>query len=259
MKNNTLISHHTIGFENNIITDSFLNNVRDSIANDNCDYVEFDVQITFDKKFIIYHDNNITIDGINKPITHLSLKTIQKNHPYIIEMWQLLEIIAGKRKAHVDLKFTSPNYHNETTIYEIVAIREILNYLPVEDIIITTLEDKSVKAIRKWSKNLYPNLLVGLSLGKTLDTNNIAMKTAIYLSEYYASLRLKKCNANLIVARKDLAHKKLLKLGTKMRISVLVWTVDDEQTLKQLMLDERVWMITTNKPDLALSIRDTLN
>ena len=70
--------------------------------------------------------------------------------------------------------------------------------------------------------------------------------------------RCEKAKADFLVA-----HVKLLRVGFLERVRrshhpVFVWTVNEEEMIRKLLLDGRVYAIITDKPDLAVSLRKKL-
>jgi glycerophosphoryl diester phosphodiesterase len=71
--------------------------------------------------------------------------------------------------------------------------------------------------------------------------------------------RCKNSKADFLVA-----HWKLLRVGflgraRRNRKPVIVWTVNDEEMIRKLLRDRRIYAIITDKPDLAVSLRKKLH
>lgn len=103
------------------------------------DYVEFDVQRCADGSLVLAHD------------------PVDVAPPDATTYDEVLEVLAGRGRAHLDLKF-----HDGC----VDAVAHAVGRLGTDRLVVTTLEDRSVTAIRAWSDVHAPALLVGLSLGR---------------------------------------------------------------------------------------------
>ena len=82
----------------------------------------------------------------------------------------VLARIDGRARAHIDLKFTSPDeaYADPGSTHEVAAVRRALEVLGTGYLLVTTNEDKAVRAVRDWADAEGHELLVGLSLGRSV-------------------------------------------------------------------------------------------
>lgn len=224
------------------------------------EFVEFDVQRCKDGTFVLHHDNYVLINGQQRPIGAVDYAELTAAQGEIVTLNEALDILRGKSKAHVDLKFTSPPelYDDPASTYEVEATRLVIEKMGVANCIITTLEDPSVLTVRRWAEHRYPALLVGLSLGRSAEELSPTAALSLRLREIFAERRLRTCRANLIVANKQLAKIRLARLAQKMGLPLLVWTVDEEEELRAWLSDRRAWLVTTNFPRRALAIRESL-
>lgn len=255
-----MVSAHRSGAELDESAENRLPTLRRA-AEGSYDFVEMDVQRCKDGTYILRHDDHITIEGENSPIGSLNFSELQSLEHDIVTLREALEVLEGKSKAHVDLKFTSPDelYEDPASTYEVEAAKIAVEIMGVDQCIITTLEDQSVLAVRRWSQEHHPSLLVGLSLGRSSDGLGRIATARLRLSEIFAARRLKACQANLIVAHKQLAKLTLARLAQKLDVPLLVWTVDDDDELRAWLSDNRAWLVTSNFPRRAVDIRDTLH
>jgi glycerophosphoryl diester phosphodiesterase len=111
--------------------------------------------------------------------------------------------------------------------------------------VITSFNDASLKAI----KDDYPRVQVGLILGK------FKASLRARISEFFPTKRCNEAKANFMVA-----HWKLLRFGFLARAErnekpVFVWTVNEEEMIRKLLQDGRVYAIVTGKVGLAVSLR----
>ena len=247
----SLLSAHKQGVGHNHAAENTIEGI--TAAANICDYVEFDVQRCGDGTFVLHHDGSVLLDGKIRPIEALTYIEFVTATGTTCTLEDACETLRGKAKAHVDLKFTSPKvlYTTPLDTYEVEATQAIVSILGATNAIITTAEDVTVKAVRAWSIDAAPELLVGLSLGKVITHLATREQLKVRISEAFPARRLRRCHANLIVANKVLASISLVRYAARHNFPVLVWTVDDESELKKWLRDDRVWMVTTNFPELA--------
>lgn len=252
-----MISAHRSGAE----LDTAAENRRPTLlraAEASYDFVEFDVQRCKDGVFALYHDDFVIVEGKKRQIESLKYAEVVEIVGEVLTLNEALDILKDRTKAHVDFKFTSPDalYETPAKSYEVEATRLIIDTMGAENCIITTLEDKSVRAVRSWSRVEHPALLVGLSLGRNTAGRGFISTLRVRMSEVFAESRLKKCDANLVVAKKSLAKIRVANVAKRAGFPLLVWTVDSEQELQFWLKDSRAWLVTSNFPQRAREIRD---
>lgn len=254
----TLISAHRCGAG----AEHALENTREAIVlatRLDAEFVEFDVQRTADGVFVLFHDDHIEIDGKNRRLDALTVEQLAAATPQFVRYDEALQILAaaGKR-AHIDLKFVSPDgdYDVPSSTYEVEATAIAIDTIGPDAMIITSLEDRTVRAIRRWIEPVYPDLLVGLSLGRDMSGRRAGERLRTRYAELFPRTRIKDCDANLVVANKTLARLTLARFAAKRALPLLVWTVDEPDELRRWIRDPRTWLVTTNYPRRALEIRD---
>jgi glycerophosphoryl diester phosphodiesterase len=221
------------------------------------DFIEFDVHVTEDRVFVLYHDEIVPFSGSERPMGSLSWDDLRGAHPGVLRLPEALELIRGRAKAHVDFKFVSPreSYADPEQSLEVIATKVVIDTMGVENCIITTLEDDSVEVVRRWSSERYPDLLVGLSLGRKLNGSSSLTRARTRRSELYPDRRIAASRANLVVSDKWLARLRLANWAKRKGLPLLVWTVDAESDLRYWLNDPRAWLVTTNHPALAMRQR----
>ena len=201
--------------------------------------IEFDVRKTKDEVLIAYHDESIH----GRPVKEMSFETIDqmgRDRGFDIPtVEEVLRYTKGKVKLDVELKEEG---------YEKEMVELISRYFEKDQFVVTSFHDASLKII----KENYPHIQVGLILGKS----NASVWTRI--SEFFPAKRCSKANADFIVP-----HWKLLRFGFLARAErnkkpVFVWTVNEEEMIREMLHDRRVWAIVTDRVDLALSLRKKL-
>jgi len=219
-----------------------------------CEYVEFDVQRLADGTLVLFHCDVLNVAGEAVPLGGIDLPTFREWAGHFLLYEDALRILRGRKKAHIDLKFVSPR-DLAGTVWEIEATRRAIEIMGVDDIIVTTLEDESVRLTRAWARSEHPTLLIGLSLGRSAAGMGLGETARLRWREAFPGRRMRACDANLVVANKRLAKLTLGRYARRNRLPLLVWTVDEAKDLRYWLQPNRAWLVTTNRPADALEIR----
>jgi glycerophosphoryl diester phosphodiesterase len=222
------------------------------------EFVEFDVQRCGDGTFVLFHDAVVEIDGSDVPLADLSLDGLFAVVPDILLYDEVLALLAaGGKRAHLDLKFVSPDaaYELTSTTYEVDAVARAVLRLGAANLVVTTLDDRSVKAVRDWADVLGHDLLVGLSLGRGVTGFPVWRQIKVRASEVWPHVRYRQSRANVVVAHHWLARLGVARFARRRRLPLLVWTVNTEDALRHWLRPGRAWLVTTNEPELALRVR----
>ncbi|MDF1602397.1 glycerophosphodiester phosphodiesterase [Nocardioides sp. YIM 152315] len=193
------------------------------------DYVEFDLQRCADGTLVVHHD---PVDA--PPRGALTFD-------------DALDLLTGRSRAHLDVKFVGDGV--------VDAVAHAVARLGTDRLIVTTLDDRSVAAVRDWSDRHAPALLVGLSLGRGVTGSPVLRQIGIRVSELWPGRRYGRSRANLVVAHHWLARLTVARFARRHRLPLLVWTVDTAPSLRHWTRTGRAWLVTTNHPDLALRLR----
>jgi glycerophosphoryl diester phosphodiesterase len=253
-----LISAHRGGAGFDTARENTVEALEAAVVSD-CDYVEFDVQRCKDGVYVLHHDDFVMVNGAAMALADLSFEQFRQLAGNFVLLDDCLNILKGHKKAHVDFKFVSPSalYDDPLLTWEVAATRHIIEQLG-KNAIITTMEDASVQAVRAWSRVNEPELLVGLSLGRDFKNQSLWVAVLGRLSEIFPTRRMIACDANLMVANKRLARLSLARWAKKHRVPLLAWTVNSSRELKYWLKPGRAWLVTSNHPTEALSIRSKL-
>jgi len=203
------------------------------------DYVEFDVRRWPGGGFLISHD----LPGAGAEILGYD---------------ELLETLAGQDiGAHVDLKMRSPAglYDSLGSCYEVEVVRRCLEVVPADCIVVTTGSERAARALRDWADLEAPELLVGLSLGGDVRGHPIWQQIKVRMSELFPGARLRKARVDVVAAHYWLARLTVARWARRHGVRLLVWTVDDTHLLHHWLKPGRAWMVTTNRPDVAVAIQ----
>jgi len=200
------------------------------------DMIEFDVRKTKDEVLIICHNENIG-DFLIKELDYKEIE--EKIGHKVPTLEETIEFLSGKIKVDVEIKEIG---------YEKEIIDLMLKYFKEYEFVVTSFEDQSIRKV----KDFYPEIRTGLLLGKKKSNNLIKTK----ISEIFFEKRCKNSKADFLVLNWKLLCFGLLKRAEKMKKAVIVWTVDDEKKMKKFFTNENVEGIITNRPDIAIKIRD---
>ncbi len=224
------------------------------------EYVEFDVQRCADGALVLGHDHDVVWDGQRVPIELLTRAELEQATGETCSLEVALGTLRGRRRAHIDLKFTSPAalYATPEHTFEAQAAQIAQAILGDGGFIITSLEDESVRAVRDWADSRGVALPVGLSLGRGMSELPWAARAGVRVSELFPARRVAAARANLIAAHQRLARANVARWSARHGQALLVWTVDEPAALRAWLSDPRVWVLTTNQPELAARIRAEL-
>lgn len=212
-----------------------------------CDYVEFDVRLTADGIPVIFHDPSFDDGSIRRLIAGHHFDDFTPPLPHLDEV---LALLAGRVKAHVDLKVPG---------HEVELAERIIEALGVDGAVFTTAEDSSVRRLIAWSKTHAPGLLVGLSSSRRSWQGHRLARRIVAIEASFPRTRIRLSRANLVVAHKSLAKLSLKRYARRRGLPLLVWTVDQPAELARWVNDPDVWMVTTNYPERALAARKDLS
>ena len=193
------------------------------------DYVEIDVQRCADGSLVLLHDR------------------ADEPPPGTLGYADALELIAGRIRLHLDLKVEGD---------EVPIVAQAVARLGADALLVTTLDDGGVRAVRDWADAEGHDLLVGLSLGRGLRDIPLLHAARVRLTELFPAVRYRMARANLAVAHHWLARLHVRSYARRRRIPLLVWTVDTPKALAYWMRPGRAWLVTTNRPEVALGLRD---
>ncbi len=251
-----LISAHRFGAGTDRVMENSLPALERSLEL-GVEYVEFDVQRCNDGTFVVAHDSHVIVDNHHLAISSLTPAQVEVLAGTVVGYDDVLARIKGRAKAHIDLKFASPDeaYADPAATYEVAVVRRAAEVLGDEFLIVTTQDDRSVRAIRDWADAEGHQLLVGLSLGRSVRKLPWSQKVRVRFSELRPKHRFVESRANLVVAKHTLARLGVAAFARRRHLPLLVWTVDTEDALRYWMRPGRAWLVTTNQPSLALRVR----
>lgn len=202
------------------------------------DMIEFDVRRTKDNVLIAFHDGMIQGHSI-KDLTYEENRQLAGKLGFNIPTVEdVLKWSRGRIRLDVELKEEG---------YEKEIVELLHRYLDEDQFVITSFNDDSLRVI----KERYPDIKTGLILGRELPSYRILTR----LQELFPERRCKKAKPDFLVAHLHLLRFGFLERARRRHLLVFVWTVNDEETIRSLLHNERVCGIITDKPALAVSLR----
>ncbi len=201
--------------------------------------IEFDVRRTQDEMFVVYHDEFIQGNAVIESTFESIGRIAEKQGFHIPTVEEVLKATRGKTKLDVELKEEG---------YEKEIVELISRYFEEDEFVITSFNDASLKAI----KDHFPRIKVGLLLGK------FKASLRARVSEFFPMKRCENARADFLGAHVKLLRFGFLERARRKNIPVIVWTVNDEETIRKLLHDGRVYAIVTDKTGLAVLLRQKL-
>ena len=225
-----------------------------------CEYVEFDVQRCRDGVHVLHHHDHVLDGDRPVPVAELTFAEFNALADTHLLLTDALDVLRERKKAHLDLE-SWPGPAGGGTAWpghDVVLVEQVIGVLGAENVIVTTMEEESVRAVRAWSRSRYPDLLVGLSLGRDVGGRGLWRLAVTRGGELFPGRRLRRCDANLVVCHRTLARLRIAGWARRRGLPLLVWTVDEPAELRRWLADPRVWMVTTNFPRRAVELRREL-
>jgi len=210
------------------------------------DYVELDIRRTADGALVSFHDPRA---ATGEPLAEVSYQRLCDLAGYQVPLVaDVLATIAGRAKGHLDLKDAGREHE---------VVRLALDVLGPGQFVVTTLEDRSVAAIRAAFPSA-ADVPVALSLGRNMAGAPRAAWLRTRLSELRPLPRLRACGADWVAAEHRLARAGVGRQCRRERIKIMVWTVNSEPEMRHWLADGRADVLITDRPADAIALRDQL-
>jgi glycerophosphoryl diester phosphodiesterase len=197
------------------------------------DYVEFDVRRAGDGTLVCSHDPVERADEAPASLEEL-----------------LAAVAESGLGAHVDLK--GPD-SDEWAIDVARRCAEVLDEMLV---VYTTGNHRAAADLARWTEEHASPALVGLTVGSSTKHLRLGAAIRARVRELYPSRQWRSSGAGVLVAHHVLARLRLLRWARRRGVRVLVWTADAPRVVAAALKDPRVWMLTTNRPEAAIAMRE---
>lgn len=213
----------------------------EAAAAQRAELVEFDVWRSSDGVFYCTHEKRAP-NGTK--LTDLTWAAIQDAMGQVPRYVDLLELFDGVSICHIDVK-------EEGYEIELVSLAESVLKDPSTSVILTTLEDASVRLLRE----RFPHYVVALSLGRDVRADTRLRAIWTRLTEIVPFVRLVRSRSNAVAANYRLVTPPLLWFCRLTGRKVLVWTVNDDALLEKYLAMEAIDAVVTDRPIRAAEIR----
>lgn len=222
------------------------------------DYVEIDVRRCGDGELVLSHDPWLVVRGRQVPLAELTAAEFTAAAPDALHYDEALDLLAGRARAHVDLKLRSPAaaYAVPSRSREVAATARAVERLGSDGVVVTSGSVRAVRAIRDWSDERGLEVRAGLTVGGSVAGNPPLDQVRKRLAELSPEPRFLASRANVVVANHWLALAGVARFARSVELPLLVWTVDDPVSLRWWLTPGRAWLVTTNRPGLAMALRD---
>ncbi len=213
---------------------------RDALAS-GAEYAELDVRKTSDGVPVVYHDARAGEAGpAVRDVPYGALCDLAGYRvPRVLDVMRLL---AGRVHGHLDLKEAG---------YEAEIVSAAIDVLGAGNFIVTTMEDASVRFIRR----AFPAVATALSLGRGLREFPRSQWAGIRRRELFPLPRLRASGADWVAVNHRLGRLGVIRACRRDGIGVMVWTVDADGLIDHFLRDERVGVLVTNRPRYASARR----
>ena len=206
------------------------------------DMIEFDVRRTRDQALIVHHDELME----RKPVKELTYDEISKmttRQAFSVPTFEeVLKCTSGKIKLDVEIKEEG---------YEKEVVELLSRYFKKDQFVITSFYDPCIKRI----KDNHPDIKAGLILGIPKSEHPIQTR----ISEFFPARRCREAKADFLVPHWRLLWFGFLERAKRENKPVFVWTVNDQRKIWKMLHDERIDAIITDKPDLAVSLKQKMD
>jgi glycerophosphoryl diester phosphodiesterase len=208
------------------------------------EYAEFDIRKTADGVLVAYHDARAGHDG--PPVASLGYPALCDQLGYVVpRIDELMSLLAGRLRGHLDLKETG---------YEHEVVSLARSAFGPGNFLVTSLEDSSLQVI----KRDFPLVRTALSLGRGLKHIPCRRWAAIRASELRPGRRLRRCGADAATVNYQLGRYGVISACHRGGLGVMVWTVDSDELIDRYLLDRRIELLITNRPQYAARRRAEL-
>jgi len=200
----------------------------------NADMIETDVRKTSDGVMVLHHDDHIE-NKLIRELTFIEASGAALDRGYILPtLEETLQFVLGKIKLDLELKEEG---------YELEVAEVAAKYLVPEDFILTSFSESSVMTIKEHHPEITCGLLMNLSFRKR---PRLSVESVLFPLR-----RKKRTGADFL-----LPHWDIVKLGFLNRVRgktepVFVWTVNDKRMIWDLLNDDMVSGVVTDRPDVA--------
>ncbi len=197
--------------------------------------MEFDVLRTQDGVLVVHHDPDIGGTLISEMFHEEICKKASDSGYEIPTLAAVLQYCSEKILVDIELKEGG---------YEEQALAEILGVLDVERFIVTSLHDAVIRKV----KDLQPDVRTGFILSSRPRWQ--------LMTKLYPEKRARNAGADILIVSRKLLKLGFLSTTRDLELPLWVYTVNDRYDLWKMITEKRVSAIFSDRPDVALLLRD---
>ena len=210
-------------------------NAFEAAVNMRAEMVEFDVRRTSDGVLVTYHDPNIG-DSLISEMTFEEVKAASaKQHYDIPTLPEVLRYLRGKLPLDIELKEAG---------YEEQVLQTVLDSLDPDQFVVSSSNDIVILKVR----TIRPEIRTGLVLS--------SQSLPGLLRELFSAARARATGADVLMVHRQLIQMGFLRVNAKLKVPVWVYTINDRKELWKYITDRRIGAVFTDRPDVALFLRD---
>ena len=202
------------------------------------DYVEFDIILTKDNKFVVIHDFNLKrLAGINKRVQDMNFNEIVglqiKQGDYTSKIPSLEEFVAKAKELNMKLVIELKPHGAEPSNYIDILINEV-ERLKLENYKFMSLNPKVMEELEKKAPNLETGYVIPLQFGNFHQSN-----------------------VDFFVIEDFSYRDRLVEQAKKQDKKVFVWTINDSALITKYLQSPADGIIT-DEPELVKEEKDIL-
>ena len=202
------------------------------------DYVEFDIILTKDNKFVVMHDFNLKrLAGINKRVQDMNFDEIVglqiKQGDYTSKIPSLEEFVTKAKELNMKLVIELKPHGEEPSNYIDILINEV-ERLKLENYKFMSLNPKVMKELEKKAPNLETGYVIPLQFGNFHQSN-----------------------VDFFVIEDFSYRDHLVEQAKKQNKKVFVWTINDSALITKYLQSPADGIIT-DEPELVKEEKDVL-
>jgi glycerophosphoryl diester phosphodiesterase len=197
--------------------------------------IEFDVRRTADGVLVVHHDfefAGVEIQTMSKTQLEEAEESAGYSIPTLVEV---LELCRGKVPLDIELK--EPGYEEQ-------VLQTVLNISNPDSFIVTSGSDEVIRKV----KTLNPAIRTGWIIGPQSRWE--------FFSMLFPGRPAHRAGADVLAVSQKLLELGFLSTTKNLGLPVWVYTVNDRKELWKYITDGRVGGIFSDKPDVALFLRD---
>ncbi len=204
------------------------------------EYVEFDVRLTRDRNWVVYHDEHV--GEPRSPVRALDYSQLCDTVGYPVpQAIGVMELLARRAIGHLDLK------ENDD---EQAIVGPAIDIFGTDGFVVTTENPASIRRIKAFA----PDVRTALSTGNPVLARSRRVPPRLRSRRFDVSWILNS-GADRVALNHQLASDKVLKACRRSRIGVMLWTVNEPELIARHLADPRIDVLITDRPQLAARVR----